>query len=195
VSVSASDRLKRDKRAIRSRTRALRDAMPAGERERASLAIAGAVLSLPEIGAASTAMVFASFGTELDTTPILAGLAGRGVRLALPRVEGTDLVPVAFAPGDALVQAAFGMPEPAGGERIGVGQIDLAVAPGLAFDRSGHRVGYGGGFYDRFFAVARPDLVKAAVCFSVQLVEDVPHGGSDVPVDIVVTEREVVRCR
>jgi 5-formyltetrahydrofolate cyclo-ligase len=195
VSVSASDVLKRSKRALRTRVRALRDAIPPGDRARWSLDLARSVLALPEVAAASTAMGFASFGTEVDTRPIVAGLVERGIRFALPRVEGDGLVPVAFAPGDPLVEAAFGMPEPAGEEVIDPREIDVAVTPGLAFDRAGHRVGYGGGFYDRFFASARPDLAKIAVCFSVQLVDEVPHGAFDVPVDVIVTEREVVRPR
>ncbi len=191
--MTASHELKRLKRAVRTRVRALRDALEAAERALASRSIADAVLDLPEVGAVSTAMVFASFGSEVDTMPIVERLLERGVRVALPRVEGGDLVPVAYRTGDPLVEAAFGMPEPAGGVRIAPVEIDLAVTPGLAFDRTGHRVGYGGGFYDRFFASGRPDLVKVAVCFAVQLVDEVPHGGQDVPVDVVVTEREVLR--
>jgi len=66
--------------------------------------------------------------------------------------------------------------------------IDVAVVPGLAFDRRGHRVGYGGGFYDRFLGRLRPDALTVGICFSVQLVDEVPHGRGDRPVDLVVTE-------
>jgi 5-formyltetrahydrofolate cyclo-ligase len=191
--VTASQELKRLKRALRTRVRALRDALEAAERALGSRSIATAVLELPEVRAISTAMVFASFGSEVDTMPIVEGLLDRGVRVALPRVEGADLVPIAFRAGDPLVEAAFGMPEPAAGEHVPPLEIDLAVTPGLAFDRTGRRVGYGGGFYDRFFATARPGLVKVAVCFAVQLVDEVPHGAHDVAVDVVVTEREVLR--
>jgi 5-formyltetrahydrofolate cyclo-ligase len=194
VSVSTSDRLKRDKKAVRAAVRALRDEMPEEERRRATITIARAVLDLPEIRRASTVMVFSSFGTEVGTVPIVDELVGRGVRVALPRVEGPDIVPVHVRPGDAMVEAAFGMPEPADGELLDVADVDAAVTPGLAFDRDGHRVGYGGGFYDRFFAAARADLAKIAVCFGVQVVDEVPHGPFDVPVDVIVTERGAIRC-
>jgi 5-formyltetrahydrofolate cyclo-ligase len=194
MSAPTSERLRRAKRRLRARIRALRDEIPAEERERATRAIGDAVLALAEVRAAATAMVFASFGTEVGTGPIVEGLIDRGVRVALPRVEGRGLVPIEYRPGDAMVVSAFGMPEPTGSSVVDVREIDLAITPGLAFDRHGHRVGYAGGFYDRFFAAARPDLVRVGVCFAVQLVDDVPHGPFDEPVDVVVTEREVVRC-
>jgi len=191
--VSSSDDLKRAKRLLRTRVRALRDRLPAAERTRGSRAIADVVLSLPELDDASSVMVFASFGSEVDTEPIVAGLLARGVRVALPRVEASDLVPVAYRPGDPLVRTAFGMPEPARGTLVPIVELDAAVTPGLAFDGHGHRLGYGGGYYDRFFAAARTDLAKIGVCFGVQLVDAVPHGGFDLPVDLVVTERDVLR--
>jgi 5-formyltetrahydrofolate cyclo-ligase len=194
VPATDADRLKREKRAIRARVRALRDALDPAERARASAAIAASVLALPELEDVRTVMVFASFGTEVDTRPIVDGLDARGVRVAMPRVDGPHIAPVVYRPGDRMVTAAFGMPEPGGEEIVDLGHIGAAVTPGLAFDRAGHRIGYGGGFYDRFFAQARPELRKIAVGFSIQILdEELPHGAFDVPVDVVVTEREVLR--
>jgi 5-formyltetrahydrofolate cyclo-ligase len=195
MSAPTSERLKRAKRLLRTRIRALRDEIPAQERERDSLAIASAVLSLPEVEGAMTAMVFASFGTEVETGPIVEGLIGRDVRVALPRVDERGFVPIEYRAGDPMAVSAFGIPEPTGSTVVDVGEIDLAITPGIAFDRRGHRVGYGGGHYDRFFASARPDIVRVGVCFAVQLVDEVPHGPFDERVDVVVTEREVQRCR
>jgi 5-formyltetrahydrofolate cyclo-ligase len=190
-----SARLRREKKAVRVRVRALRDALPEAARERASLAISERVLALPELAGVSTALVFASFGAEVDTRPIIEGLVERGVRVVLPRVDGSDIVAATYDVGDPMIVAPFGMPEPAGGQVVALDAIDLAVTPGIAFDRSGHRVGYGGGFYDRFFASARRDLSKVAVCFAVQVVDgELPHGGFDVAVDLVVTEHEVIRA-
>jgi 5-formyltetrahydrofolate cyclo-ligase len=190
-----SDRLRRDKRRLRTRVRSLRDALPADERERSSAAIADAVLALPEVRRSVAAMVFSSFGSEVDTRAIVEELVGAGTRVVLPRVEGRDLLAIEYRPGDPLVVAAFGMSEPATSAVVDAADVDVAITPGLAFDRDGYRVGYGGGFYDRFFAGSRPDMAKVGICFSVQLVDAVPRGPLDVPVDVVVTEREVVRCR
>jgi 5-formyltetrahydrofolate cyclo-ligase len=193
--VTASDRLKREKRSLRARVRALRDALPERDRRRASQTIARSVLSLPETASASCVLVFASFGAEVDTTPIVLGLVERGVRVALPRVEGPDLVPIRFRPGDALVEASFGMPEPAGDDVVALDDVDAIVTPGLAFDRLGFRVGYGGGFYDRLFGAAPPGRPRIGVCFAVQLVDGIPRGAFDEPVDVVVTEAEIIRTR
>ena len=191
----SESRLTRNKRQIRARARAARDAIPDEERADATRAIASTLLALPEVRHASTVMAFDSFGSEVATTPIVEALVGRGVRVALPRIEGGELVAVRYRPGDAMTRAAFGMQEPAEGEPLDPSEIDVVVTPGLAFDRTCHRVGYGRGFYDRFFRRTRPDAAKVAVCFSAQLVDEVPHDTADIAVDAVVTERGVIRCR
>ena len=70
------------------------------------------------------------------------------------------------------------------------------ATPAVAFDRQGRRVGYGGGFYDRFFPRTRPDAFRVGIGFGVQLVDgELPGGSFDLRVDVVVTESETVRCR
>jgi len=66
------------------------------------------------------------------------------------------------------------------------------VIPGLAFDRDGFRLGYGGGFYDRYVRRTRPEALRVGVCFSEQVVEDVPHGDADERVDRIVTQDGVI---
>lgn len=151
--------------------------------------VAGNVLALPAVADATTIMAFFSFGSEVDTGPIIEWLERDGRRVALPRVEGRDIVAVAYRSGDRVRVTSFGATEPAGGEKVAPEEIDVVIVPGLAFDRSGHRVGYGRGFYDRFLAALRPDALTIGICFSVQLVNEVPHGRGDRPVDLVMTER------
>ncbi|HXF36758.1 MAG TPA: 5-formyltetrahydrofolate cyclo-ligase, partial [Actinomycetota bacterium] len=111
---------------------------------------------------------------------------------AFLRNAGT-CIPQPFHP--SAHRAAYGALEPAGGEVLSPQELDAVVVPGLAFDRRGYRVGYGGGFFDRFLPRTRPDAFRVGICFHLQLVEEVPHGAGDEPVDAVVTEREVIRCR
>jgi len=184
----SSDDLKRRKRALRREVRARRDALPPEERERLGQAVARNLLTLPEVRQASTVMAFSSFGSEVDTRPIIEQLARDGRRVVLPRVEGRTIVPVGYRSGDPVKPSSFGALEPAGGDPVRPEEIDVVIVPGLAFDRRGHRVGYGGGFYDRFLGRLRPDALTVGICFSVQVVDEVPNGRGDRPVDLVVTE-------
>ncbi len=193
--MTVSDRLKREKKAIRTALRAMRDDLAAANRAAASHAIARSLLALPEIAAARTVMVFSSFGSEVDTAPIVDGLLLRGRRVALPRIEQGDIVPVAHRAGDPMRAAAFGIKEPAGVELVAPHERGVVVTPGLAVVRYGYRIGYGGGFYDRLFRKTRADVARVGVCFAAQLVGPLPHGGHDVAVDVIVTEAGVVRCR
>jgi 5-formyltetrahydrofolate cyclo-ligase len=184
----SSDDLKRRKRALRREVRARRDALPPEERERLGQAVARNLLALPQVRRASTVMAFSSFGSEVDTGPIIEQLARDRRRVVLPRVEGRTIVPVGYRSGDPVKPLSFGAVEPAGGDPVRPEEIDVVVVPGLAFDRRGHRVGYGGGFYDRFLGRLRPDALTVGICFSFQVVDEVPHGRGDRPVDLVVTE-------
>ncbi len=190
----ALEGLREAKRDLRRAVRAARDALAPGERAERSRRIAERLLALPELDGARTVMVFASFGSEVDTGPILAELAARGVRLALPRIADGEVVATSYRPGERLVPAALGVPEPAHGSTVPEREIDVVITPGVAFDRAGHRVGYGGGFYDRFLRRVRPEVPRVAVAFALQVVPGVPHAEGDERVDLVVTEDEVIRC-
>lgn len=188
--------LKKAKRRVRAETRALRDAIPLERRERLGSEITERFLALPELGAARTVMAFWSFGSEVPTEGLLRGLHDGGFRIALPRIVEGELQPRTYEPGDPVTMASFGAGEPAGGEPLAPADIDVVVTPGVAFDRHGGRVGYGGGYYDRFFRRARSDALRAAICFDVQLVDEpLPTGPFDVPVDLVVTESDTLRIR
>ena len=189
-----SHRLKRAKRALRREVLALRDALPQADRVERSRRIADRLLVLPELAEVRTVMAFSSFGSEVDTAPILERLAERGARLALPRIQDGEIVPVTYRPGEPVTEAAFGALEPSAGEVLASTEVDVVVTPGVAFDRGGFRVGYGGGYYDRFFRGARAETFRVAVGFAVQVVEEVPHGLGDLPMDALVTEDEVIRC-
>lgn len=194
--MTTSADLKRAKRAVRLRILAARDAMSASERDRATARIVDHVLSLPEVDRASTVMAFWSFGSEPGTAPLVEALDSRGVLLALPRIVGGDMEAYPYAPGDAVTATSFGASEPSTGEALDPSAIDVVVTPAVAFDRSGRRVGYGGGFYDRFFLRTRPDTSRIGIGFDLQLVEEaLPGGHFDLGLDAIVTESGVVRVR
>jgi 5-formyltetrahydrofolate cyclo-ligase len=184
--------LKRRKRALRRAVLERRDALRPEARAEMSLAIAERLLGLPDLADARTVMAFSSFGSEVDTGPVLRGLHDRGVAVALPRIEEGEVVPVAHRPGDRLARAAFGVGEPLG-PALDAEALDAVVTPGVAFDRRGLRVGYGGGYYDRVFRRIRADAFRVAVAFAIQVVDEVPAGHQDLPVDALVTEAETLR--
>jgi len=195
VSGLPSHRLKQAKRALRREVLAARDAMPPGEREAKSAAIAARLLGLPELAGTGPVMVFWSFGSEVATAPLIHRLHADGRTVALPRIEGEVVIPVAYAPGAEVRVTSFGAREPAAGRALDPAGLEVVVVPGVAFDASGRRVGYGGGFYDRLLSRLRPAASAIAIAFSLQVVPEVPAGGTDRPVDAIVTEGEVIRCR
>ena len=132
--------------------------------------------------------------TEIDPTPLMEALLAAGHRLCVPVIEGAGR-PLAFrewAPETPMTEGAFGAEVPAGGDWLEPG---LLIAPLLAFDRRGFRLGYGGGFYDRTLARLRALRPTRAVglAYAAQEVEAVPTGPTDARLDAIVTERDVIR--
>ena len=187
---------------------ARRQAVLPEDRVRMSAAAVARLEALPEMMAVSTAggtvagyVALATKG-ELDPAPALAGAHASGARVALPRVSASAprLRFHAVDPGDgsALGPGAFGLMEPLPShDEVPVESIDLMILPGLAFDRQGRRLGYGGGYYDeaagRLRAAGRGFLVGLAYDF--QVVDRCPADENDVDIDCLVTDRGVVRCR
>ncbi len=91
-----------------------------------------------------------------------------------------------------MTETTFGAREPAEEDVLDPRAIDVVLVPGVAFDRAGYRIGYGRGFYDRFLLKTRPDAALVSAAFFLQLVDGVPRGAFDLPVDTIVTERETV---
>ena len=111
--MSSAD-LKRDKRRVRNAVRAERDAVPTDVREERAARVIERFLDLPEVQRARTIMLFSSFGSEIPTGSLIERLQRKGVVVALPRIEGAELVPVPYAPGDPTTTTSFGAEEPDG---------------------------------------------------------------------------------
>ncbi len=155
-------------------------------------AIAAQCLELPDIAAARVVMAFWSFGSEVPTLPIIEALIAAGKEVALPRIADGDLQVRGWAPGDPMTEASFGALEPAGGRLVPPGEVDVVLTPAVAFDRGGRRIGYGGGFYDRFFP--KTNAVRVGVAMALQVVDEaLPAGHFDLAVQFVVTEDELIR--
>jgi 5-formyltetrahydrofolate cyclo-ligase len=185
--------LREVKAVLRDRMRAVRSGIPEAERARRSEAVARSLLALPEASDARRVFTVLSFGSELSTAPAIAAFRERGTRVAVPILEEKRMEAVDLPPGAVLVPTSYGAMEPAERVPVPAEEIDLVVAPGLAFDRAGRRLGYGGGYFDAFLPRLRPACPVVGVCFAEQLVDEVPAGPHDRAVDVVVTDRDVVR--
>jgi 5-formyltetrahydrofolate cyclo-ligase len=188
-----STELKRAKRAVRARVLGRRDEIDPGERSRRGERIVERFLSLPEMDGAGTVMAFWAFGSEVPTDALISRLVERGITVVLPRIVDEHLEPRTWRPGEPVTQTHFGAREPQAGRVVEPQEIDVVAVPGVAFDRAGGRVGYGAGFYDRFLPSTR--AVRAAIAFDAQVEpEPLPAAGFDLPVDVIVTESETIRC-
>jgi 5-formyltetrahydrofolate cyclo-ligase len=173
-----------------------RDALPEAERERLAAAVRARALELPELAAAGTVMLFASFRSELDTAPIAEWVLRAGKTLCLPRILGPRRM-AAFRVTDRATDLAPGtwsIPEPREGlPEVPPQTIDLVFVPGSAFDEEGGRCGWGGGFYDTYLPLTRPGTPRVALAFEAQLVPKIAGEAHDLPVTAIVTERRVIR--
>ena len=184
------------KAAIRAEARAFLRALPPAERAAAEAEIARRVWEVPEVAAARTLMIYASLPEEVGTDEIAAQARRRGITLVYPRVlpEGRMTLHHVDSP-DALRPGRYGIREP-DAESCPVrepGDIDAALIPGLAWDRAGHRLGRGAGYYDRL--LAQPDWrgFRCGLFFAAQETPSVPREAWDILLDAIVTEREVIR--
>jgi 5-formyltetrahydrofolate cyclo-ligase len=189
----APDGLREAKQALRARMRAVRSAISETDRIRRSSDVARRLLELPEAAGARRIFTFLSFGGEVSTEPVIAAFRDRGATVAVPVLEAGGMEAVDLPAGAALVLSGYGAMEPADRLPVDPAEIDLVASPGLAFDRTGRRLGYGGGYFDAFLPRLRPDCPVVGVCFAEQVVAEVPAGPGDRAVAVVVTDAEVIR--
>lgn len=181
-----------EKRALRRKMRAVRDAIPPEQREAFSQQICAAAAELVQPG--EMVFVYASIGSEVKTGGLIRTLWAKGCRVCLPQIIAEGHMEAAlYAPGDALERDRYGILAPIHGQIIAPEQVKTAFVPGLAFDGAGNRLGYGGGYYDRW--LARTKARQIGLGYVRQLVERVPAEPWDVRLDAVVTEQEKRRFR
>jgi 5-formyltetrahydrofolate cyclo-ligase len=195
-STSSSTPVEDLKSALRGEAVARRDAMPAKERQAAADAIAARPFPLP-IAPGVIVSGFMPLKSEINPLQLMRKLAEQGAGLALPVVAGRSkpLVMRAWAWGESLNSGVWGIREPK--PEAAEVEPDILLVPLLAFDRLGHRIGYGAGYYDRTIAHLRSRKPATAVglAFAAQEVPTVPVTPRDAPLDLVLTEREVIDLR
>jgi 5-formyltetrahydrofolate cyclo-ligase len=193
--------IKERKKALRKKILALRDALAPEERIRKSKAIKSLLFKLPEFIQAKTVMFFISFRSEVVTEEMIRETIARKKRVVVPVTDLEDhrLIISELKDYDHdLVKGTYGILEPKREKmkEVKVDEIDLVIAPGSVFDEKGRRIGYGGGYYDHLLPKLKRRTKVAALAFELQIVDEVPiHSERDIPVDLIITEKRVIRCR
>jgi 5-formyltetrahydrofolate cyclo-ligase len=194
---SAEDALRqRVKAELRKRMRGLRNAVPQSACAERSARIVGRLSKLEPIAAARSVALFWPIVErhEVDLRGLDGHLRGRGLRVAYPAVDPeTRAMTFRFVDDpEAMVEQGFGFREPAAtAPEAAPGELDAIVVPALAVDPSGHRIGYGAGYYDSTLPRYAPPAVTVVVAFQFQLIAEVPVTQGDVRLHWVVTdERE-----
>jgi 5-formyltetrahydrofolate cyclo-ligase len=182
---------------LRASAKIHRSMIAADAREGLSQDAAGRVAALLRPTPGHVVSAFLSFGGELDTRPAIAALVEAGHPVGLPVMQGKakPLLFRRYRPGDALRTVQWGIQEPHDTAELLV--PDVLLVPLLAFDRAGHRLGYGGGYYDRTLAALRQrrSVIAVGLAFDEQEVDAVPHLDYDERLDWVVTPARCLNVR
>lgn len=188
------------KQSIRKSILVQREQLPTEMRSAHSAAITERLLQLPEYRQAGTVLGYMNFGAEFASELWVERALADGKRLALPKVNRhTNHLDLYWVddPESQLTAGLWGIREPVAElckKLAAPDEIEFALLPGVAFTRDGARLGYGGGYYDKLLAgmAQRPALVAAA--FGLQVVERLPQEATDIKVEWIVTEQEMIDC-
>lgn len=183
------------KRSLRSQMLSQRRALSHDSWSASSRAAQLNLLALDEYARAECVALYAPAHNETDTGLILAAAFQAGKRVLYPAVCGHHMVFRRVEHVDALQEGAFGILEPCQtGPDHQADEADLIVVPGVAFDRSGHRIGYGKGFYDRFLQHPGRRAHLVGLCHDFQLTDGAfPADSHDIPMEIIVTDARILR--
>lgn len=190
--------LRDDKRVLREASIARRDAIAPVFRAEASHAIAARIESLDSFRGARVVLLTLPFRSEWDATLVARRAIDAGIIVAAPRVDPSArmLRPLRVLDLDRDIEAGYqGIPEPrADCALVVLATIDWVLVPGVAFDKSGRRLGYGGGYYDRLLPLLPRSAPRVAGAFEAQLLDEVPAAPHDIAVDCIVTEQRTLDC-
>lgn len=187
-----SEYIRSQKKALRRKILEMRDAQTDEDIERRSVAIEKRLTELDEWKRAEKIFFFYGYASEVRTEDMMRHALSEGKRIFIPRVMSAEEM-CFFEVKDlkGLVPDRHGIPEPPASWVPTDEKPDLVIVPGVAFDRSCYRMGYGRGYYDRFLSSVGQDIPNAALAFELQMVENVPRGDFDLPVDRIITEKEI----
>ena len=176
---------KEEKNQLRDWIRKHKRAMTKEEIETRSQALAEQFLASEAYRNAKSIYGYLPYNQEVRTVPMLERALRDGKRVAVPKVYGDEMRFIYMEDLSLVEKSDMGIPEPVADGPIGDDPTALVLMPGLAFTVNGDRMGYGGGYYDKFLA-AEPGHPTVALCYAFQMVEELPTQDHDIPVDLVL---------
>ena len=186
--------LTEQKAEIRAKLKQIRATIPKHDRLIHSKIITQKILELDEIKAAHHVFIYISYASEVNTHDLINTLLKQGKNLAVPKIiKAEPMIATAFTGWDDLISDTLGILTPA--NTIPYPDIiDLVVTPGLGFTQSGYRIGYGRGYYDKWFA-EHPVQQKIALAFEAQILDELPIDEFDIPVNKIITEDRIIKTK
>ena len=196
----SSESAAKNKIAIRKTIIQKREELGGLEKEEKNIAIAQRLFGMDEFKKSKTIFCFLSTSFEVQTERIILESLRLGKQVLVPLLDpGGENLKASRIPSMDIdfVIGEYGVRQPAPKFRniVPFSNIDFVVVPGLAFDSFGNRIGYGGGFYDKFFKKITGNVSRVAVGYDFQLFNLVPHSDLDEPVHFLITETKALRCR
>lgn len=181
---------------IRRQLRDLLGAMTEADRHTKSLAACSLITHSPEFDAARVVMLYLSTATEVDTAPLALRAWQAGKTVVVPKVawDQRRMLPIEISSlVTGMTSTGPGIREPIAGKPVPTEFIDLVIVPGLGFTNTGHRIGRGMGFYDRFLAQSDFLGVSCGLAFSEQIIEALPVLDHDIPLSMLATDQGLLR--
>ncbi len=174
-----------DKKTLRQQIRELKRGMTLEQISQASARLMEAFINTSQYKEAKSIYGYLPYNQEVRTWSILERALQDGKRVAVPKIYGDDMRFIYLSDLSQVEKGFGGIPEPVGDGPVADDRTALVLMPGLAFTKDGDRMGYGGGYYDRFLA-NEPAHPTVALCYDFQIVEYIPTEDYDVPVDLVL---------
>lgn len=174
-----------DKKELRRQIREQKRAMTEEQITAASVRLGELFLNCPQYKNAKTVYGYLPYNQEVRTIPMLEQAMKDGKRVAVPKCYGEQMRFIYMDDLSKVEKGYANIPEPIADSPVADDKTALVLMPGMAFTKDGKRMGYGGGFYDKFLA-AEPEHPTVALCYDFQMVEDLPTEAYDIPVDCVL---------
>ena len=174
-----------DKKELRKAIRQKKKAMTLEEIEGRSQKLGELFRASQAYQEAETIYFYLPYNQEVRTVPMILAALQDGKKVAVPKVYGEEMKFISIENLDGIAEGYMGIPEPSADGPVAQDDKALVLMPGLAFDREGHRIGYGGGFYDKFLS-REPHHPTVALCYEFQMLSHVETEEFDIPVDLVL---------